>query len=1131
MILNQKMFYRNTPSQQECSTMSNQQNNNNDIFQILRKLDAEIKNDGKLNICNISRIIDCIFQEIHLIHNKNLELTSKKDQLKQTLKLAQETIHQLKRDSETNNKKIEFYQKSLEENQGKSILNEETLKNFEYQMMIKEKEISKLNKHILDLREMNESTQKNIKDYEDYTNELNRTIIILKKTTKENEPECQKCNELTEKLVISKKLLDENLLKCEQNSIDINNEKLILTSDLENQKEKYSNLVKENKILLNKIKEINNNINNSQPSLTYPESREIKQNENIYSSLNFEVYNLNSRVNNLTILIEEKDKIIESLKITNSSLNSLLEKKNNNYNEFNVSNDKINPLQVEITKFETENHHLKNENNSYKDKLKLLSNERSNELKSLQIELNSFKEEKEKISHEEINKRDKIIETLKDNMIQLSTEINNLKLSQISIKNYYEIELEKENNLKEQKKKSSEIEINKRDQIIENLKDTIKQLSCELDIIKLKQSSEEKINESQLMEKLRKSLNDEKKKFSFEDQNDKIIEKLQIKIKNLCKKIAKMKRDFEDLEEKLNKVQNEKFILIQKLSNKYESQYIVSNKPRYFSTPHRLPSNEIKNDFTKSFMTPNFESFVNETEEMYSFMKSDKNFNKKLLFENDLAEETMNYPNLYKNLTERKDDARNLDKHRVFSNLMIILTVENEILSNIDRKKIIEEYERENKSLKLKIESIIKEKKKVIEIEETNSKYITQKIENEKFSKENLDLKNKFDKMKLENEFLQKNYEKVKIDLEIANKSIKNQLKVTQKPIILNQSVTVDEFSLSFNNSLGESSNNLNHLKSSLKKSVTIKEGTLFLFTVFDSKRVLKFDIEYRNFKLFEFADFGDFEQNYFPQGSIYLNILEGVVVISGENHDLFFIYNYKKNSMNRVSKLKDNHSHGGLVYYEQENSLICCSGWHNKRVERYLNSEITFNFLSLKNNTKSTNSINKSWTQLPEMNLERSECPFIILNEHYLYSFFGFNCPQMKYLDSIERLDLSNKQGSWEFVKYLNEKHISAFRKSHSAVKLNESEVLFVGGYDGQNEIAIENFSFYNTDKSIFTGTERKFPDIIFNHIYNFQRNNFFVPFIDTKSKLHYASIDERENIHIVEVQSLQYDIFKFED
>ena len=157
--------------------MSNQQNNNNDIFQILRKLDAEIKNDGKLNICNISRIIDCIFQEIHLIHNKNLELTSKKDQLKQTLKLAQETIHQLKRDSETNNKKIEFYQKSLEENQGKSILNEETLKNFEYQMMIKEKEISKLNKHILDL--IKGINLKDIKMREDALNAMKEDIVLL----------------------------------------------------------------------------------------------------------------------------------------------------------------------------------------------------------------------------------------------------------------------------------------------------------------------------------------------------------------------------------------------------------------------------------------------------------------------------------------------------------------------------------------------------------------------------------------------------------------------------------------------------------------------------------------------------------------------------------------------------------------------------------------------------------------------------------------------------------------------------------------------------------------------------------------------------------------------------------------
>jgi hypothetical protein len=299
---------------------------------------------------------------------------------------------------------------------------------------------------------------------------------------------------------------------------------------------------------------------------------------------------------------------------------------------------------------------------------------------------------------------------------------------------------------------------------------------------------------------------------------------------------------------------------------------------------------------------------------------------------------------------------------------------------------------------------------------------------------------------------------------------------------------------------------------------------------MFDSKRVLKFDIEYRLFKLLEFADYGDFQHNYNPPGSLYLNILDGLVIITGENADEFFLYNHEKNSMNKISKLKNNHSYGGLVYYEEDNSLLCCSGWHNKRVERYVNSDLNLNFMITKKGTIPAKN-NKTWTQLPEMNLERSECPFVILNKHHLYAFFGFNCPQMKYLESIERLDLSNPNASWEFIKYSNEKHISTYRKSHSCIRLNESEVLFVGGYDGQNDLAVEDFSFYDSKASVFSPGERKFPDIVFNHIYSFQKHSFFVPFIDIRSKLYYAGIDEKENVHVIETSSLQYDLFKFED
>jgi len=287
--------------------------------------------------------------------------------------------------------------------------------------------------------------------------------------------------------------------------------------------------------------------------------------------------------------------------------------------------------------------------------------------------------------------------------------------------------------------------------------------------------------------------------------------------------------------------------------------------------------------------------------------------------------------------------------------------------------------------------------------------------------------------------------------------------------------------------------------------------------------------LEYRTFKLNEFADYGEFEQTFQPQGSIFLNIMNGLVIITGGNHDIFFIYNFQKNAMNRVSKLKDNHSYGGLVFYEEENALICCSGWHNKRVEKYTNSDITFNHIAKQTQTKSTS--NKIWTQLSEMNLERSECPYIVLNKTYLYSFFGFNCPQMKYLDSIERINLADQNGTWEFVQFANVKHLSTHRKSHSCVKLSEDEILFVGGYDGMNEKAVEDFTFFNSEKSEITSNERKFPEIVFNHIYNFQKNSFFVPFIDIGGKLHYTSIDEKENIHVVEISSLQYDIFKFED
>ena len=323
------------------------------------------------------------------------------------------------------------------------------------------------------------------------------------------------------------------------------------------------------------------------------------------------------------------------------------------------------------------------------------------------------------------------------------------------------------------------------------------------------------------------------------------------------------------------------------------------------------------------------------------------------------------------------------------------------------------------------------------------------------------------------------------------------------------------------------------NLKLSKKKydKVDILEGTKILFSMFDSKRILRFDLENKVFKLIEFADFGNFEYNYTAQGSIFLNILDGLLIVTGENHDLFYNYSHSKHTMNKIAKLTESHDLGSLVYIELTNTVACISGRSTKSVESYCNDDILSNYLKKKfkkiqNNNKTKN----TWSKLPDLNNERTECPFIFVDNKYLYGFFGYDCSQKQYLDSIERINLESLV-NWEIVEYKNEGNVSTLRKAHSLVKINENELLFIGGYDGSEDAAFENFAFFNLKKMEITQGDEKFPEISRNKFYNFQKNNNSSPFIDVNNKLHYSAIDEKNAVHIVEAKSLQYDLFIFFD
>ncbi len=314
------------------------------------------------------------------------------------------------------------------------------------------------------------------------------------------------------------------------------------------------------------------------------------------------------------------------------------------------------------------------------------------------------------------------------------------------------------------------------------------------------------------------------------------------------------------------------------------------------------------------------------------------------------------------------------------------------------------------------------------------------------------------------------------------------------------------------------------------KSDFKISDGIMFLFRVYDNKSILRFDIENRSFKTIEFADFGNFEENYNSQGSISLNTVNGLFIVTGSNHDILYYFNYKATTMVKLGNLNDNHTFGSLIYYEKENQLICLSGWHNKKVERYQNNDLLQSYISSKNRKSyyENNSLKNHWTYLPEMRMERGECPYLILNETELYAFFGFNCPRAVYNNTIEKLDMSNPV-QWQDIKFKNDLHLTTSIKSHSCILIDNS-VFFLGGYDGQNEKPVEEFYVYEVSGKVYKTFERKYPDIVYNHFYNFQNDSAMVPFIDVKNRLHFAGFDENDQVHSIDTTIFNYDIFKFD-
>jgi len=325
--------------------------------------------------------------------------------------------------------------------------------------------------------------------------------------------------------------------------------------------------------------------------------------------------------------------------------------------------------------------------------------------------------------------------------------------------------------------------------------------------------------------------------------------------------------------------------------------------------------------------------------------------------------------------------------------------------------------------------------------------------------------------------------------------------------------------------------NDSNNNKIKIKRNIKISTKTFFtIYYNYDKPIILAFDVENKTFSFHDYSDFGNFEENYKlsvndndnnnkNNGNIFITIDTNLYIITGKNHDMLYMFDSIKKTMIKLCDLKNNHSNGNLLNYE--NNIICLSGDFNKKVEIY--------------------SINKNeWNDLPEMLIERSNSNSCILNikeNKYILNLFGYNLLSKEYLNTIEYLNINDKSSNWEYLQYNNPSLLSLNISKFFCINYNDKKIIIIGGYNGKDNKYNDKFIqiIFNSEEiylensdNIVEETNRKLKDIDINKKYNFY-NGYKSYYNELSNELFYEVFDDEFNCHLFQSSNLAHDIYYF--
>ena len=359
---------------------------------------------------------------------------------------------------------------------------------------------------------------------------------------------------------------------------------------------------------------------------------------------------------------------------------------------------------------------------------------------------------------------------------------------------------------------------------------------------------------------------------------------------------------------------------------------------------------------------------------------------------------------------------------------------------------------------------------------------------------------------------------------ESVSEKVKNLINHKAKININNLSLS-SKLNIDTNLTLSDDNENINGNNNHIKRNIEISPKTIFtIYNNYDKPLLLAFDIENKTFSFQEYSDFGNFEENYrlslsineknnnSNKGNLFITIDNNLYIITGKNHDMLYMFDSLKKTIVKLCSLQNNHSNGTLLNYD--NNIICLSGDYNKKVEMY----------SMKKN---------EWTNLPEMNIERSNSTSCIMNNKdnkYIFNIFGFNTQTKEYLNSIEYFIINKEDSCWKYLNYINPYLISLNIHNLFCVNYLDNKIVIIGGYNGKDNKNINKFIQIIFDKDNFENNivveeaDRKLNGIDMNKKYLFC--NGYKSYKDKNDTI-YEVFDSEFNCHLFKENKMEHDIY----